>query len=217
MDNRITYPYIDAYLNELQEPEEVGLQELEAFCRTENIPAAVRPTARLLYLLTSLQAPKRILEVGTAVGYSALVLYFGSGKKARITTIEKDEERFLLARQNLRRFGALDMVKPLCGDAEEILETLPASFDMVFIDAAKGASMRYFEKVLRLVRPGSVVITDNVLYGGRTAAPGEPEHKHRTGVRAMREYLDFLCHDSRFYTAVLPVGDGVAITRIKEL
>ncbi len=216
MDNQITYPYIEEFLNALQVPEDEFLRKLEENCRAENIPAAVRPTARFLYVLAALKKPERILEIGTAAGYSALVLYLGSGKKAQIVTIEKDEERFLLARQNMRSFGALGKIKPICGDAEEVLDTLEGSFDMVFIDAAKGASMRYFEKVLDKVGSGSIVITDNVLYGGRTAAPGEPEHKHRTGVRAMREYLDFLCHDQRFFTAVLPVGDGVAITLIKE-
>ncbi len=216
MDNQITYPYIDEFLNALQVPEDGFLRALEESCRKEDIPAAVRPTARLLYLLAAAKAPKRILEIGTAAGYSALMLYTGSGKQAQIITIEKDEERFLMARQNLRAFGALDKVKPVCGDAEEVLDTLEGPFDLVFIDAAKGASMRYFEKILDKVQPGSMVVTDNVLYGGRTAAPGEPAHKHRTGVRAMREYLDYLCHEPRFYTAVLPVGDGVAITLIKE-
>ncbi len=216
MDNQITYPYIEEFLNALQVPEDGFLRALEETCRKENIPAAVRPTARLLYLLAAAKTPKRILEIGTAAGYSALVLYLGSGKQANIITIEKDEERFLMARQNLRAFGALDKVKPICGDAEEVLNTLEGSFDLVFIDAAKGASMRYFEKIMDKVQPGSMVVTDNVLYGGRTAAPGDPTHKHRTGVRAMREYLDYLCHEPRFYTAVLPVGDGVAITLIKE-
>lgn len=215
MDNKITYPYIDAFLNGLQAQEDDFLRALEETCRQDNIPAAARPTARLLYLLAAIKAPKRILEIGTAAGYSALVLYLGSGRQAKITTIEKDEERFLLARQNLRTYGALLDVKPICGDAEEVIDCLADDFDMVFIDAAKGASMRYFERVLKKVHPGSVIVTDNVLYGGRTAAPGEPAHKHRTGVRAMREFLDYLCHDDRFYTAILPVGDGVAITLIK--
>ncbi len=216
MDNQITYPYIDEFLNALQTPEDGFLRELEGKCRREGIPAATRPTARLLYLLAAAKRPKRILEIGTAAGYSALVLYLGSGRQSHIITIEKDEERFLLARQNLRRFGALDQVKPICGDAEEVLDTLDGTFEMAFIDAAKGASQRYFDKVLPKIAPGGLIITDNVLYGGRTAAPGEPAHKHRTGVKAMREYLACLCHDPRFYTAVLPVGDGVAITLIKE-
>ena len=216
MDNQITYPYIEEFLNELQPPEDAFLQELEAEARKNNVPVAVRQTARLLYLLAALKKPKRILEVGTAVGYSALMLYNGSGKSAQIVTIEKDEERFLEARSNLRQYGALEKVKPICGDAEEVIETLEGTFDMVFIDAAKGASMRYFELVLPKTAEGGLIVTDNVLYGGRTAAPGEPAHKHRTGVRAMRDYLDFLCSDSRFFTTVLPVGDGVAVTLLRR-
>ncbi len=216
MDNQITYPYIETFLHDLEPPEDAFLKALEAEARRDNVPAAVRPTARLLYLLAAMNRPKRILEVGTAIGYSALTLYAGSGKKAKIVTIEKDEERFLIARNHIRDYGALGDVKPICGDAEEVIETLEGDFDMVFIDAAKGASMRYFEKVLPLVSPGGIIVTDNVLYGGRTAAPGEPEHKHRTGVRVMRDYLDFLCKDKRFFTAVLPVGDGVAITKLQS-
>ena len=216
MDNQITYPYIEAFLNEIEPPEDGFLRALEDTARRDHVPAAVRPTARLLYVLAKLKQPERILEVGTAIGYSALTLYAGSGKKAKIVTIEKDEERFLQARNNFRSFGALTDIKPLCGDAEELIDTLSDTFDMVFIDAAKGASMRYFEKILPKVKPGGMIVTDNVLYGGRTAAPGEPAHKHRTGVRIMRQYLDFLCTDPRFYTAVLPVGDGVAITLLKD-
>lgn len=216
MDNQITYPYIDAFLHELLPPEDGFLRELEDFARREGIPAAVRPTARLLYLLAALKKPGRILEIGTAVGYSALILYLGTNKKAQIVTLEKDEERFLIARNNLRAFGALEHIKPLCGDAEELLDSLSGPFDMVFIDAAKSASRRYFDKALSLTAPGALIVTDNVLYGGRTADEGEPAHKHRTGVRAMQDYLDYLCGDPRFYTAVLPVGDGVALTMVKS-
>ncbi|MBE7048094.1 MAG: O-methyltransferase [Ruminococcaceae bacterium] len=215
MDNQITYPYIDAFLNALQPSEDGFLRDIETLCRAENIPAAVRTTARLLYVLVGIHHPKRILEIGTAAGYSALTMYQAAGGNVQIVTIEKDEERFLLARQHMRQYGALGSIKPICGDAEEIITTLEESFDMVFIDAAKGASRHYFDAVLPKVISGGLVITDNVLYGGRTAMPGEPEHKHRTGVKAMRAYLDYLCHDPRFYTAVLPVGDGVALTLVR--
>jgi len=215
MDNQITYPYIDTFLHALQPPEDAFLRELEALSRKEDVPSAVRTTARLLHLLVGLKKPVRILEIGTAIGYSALTMYLGSGKKAQIVTIEKDEERFLMARNHFRSYGALQNIKPICGDAEEILSTLTGPFDMVFIDAAKSASQRYFDAVLPLAAYGALIITDNVLYGGRTAKEGEPAHKHRTGVKAMQEYLDYLCHDERFYTAVLPVGDGVALTMLK--
>jgi len=216
MDNQITYPYIEAFLNEIEPPDNQLLQELEAEARRDNVPAAVRPTARFLSVLAKLKQPKRILEVGSAIGYSALTLYLACDRKTKIVTIEKDEERFLLARNNFRRFEALGDIKPICGDAEEEIENQEGTFDMAFIDAAKGASMRYFDKILPKMEQGGLIVTDNVLYGGRTAAPGEPVHKHRTGVRIMREYLDFLCTDPRFYTAVLPVGDGVAVTLLKD-
>lgn len=215
MDNQITYPYIENFLHALQPPEHEFLAELEEFSRKEGVPSAVRQSARLLHVLTALKNPARILEIGTAVGYSALTMFLGSDKKAQIVTIEKDEERFLLARNHFRAFGALTNIKPLCGDAEELISTLEGPFDMVFIDAAKSASQRYFDAVLPLAASGALIITDNVLYGGRTAKEGEPAHKHRTGVKAMQEYLDYLCHDERFYTAVLPVGDGVALTMLK--
>ncbi|MBE7035115.1 MAG: O-methyltransferase [Ruminococcaceae bacterium] len=216
MDNQITYPYIDAFLNAMQMPQDAFLQELEAFCRAENIPAAMPMTARLLYVLAAIKKPKRIIEVGTAAGYSALTLFAGSGKTARIVTIEKDEERFLLARRHFREYGASDMIKPLCGDAEELLASIEGPFDLAFIDAAKVATKRHFDLIVPKMSPDGILVTDNVLYGGRTAMPGEPAHKHRTGVRAMREYVDYLCHDSRFVTVVLPVGDGVAVTKLAE-
>lgn len=216
MDNQITYPYIESFLNELLPPPDAFLCELEAVCRAENIPAAVRPTARLLYTLAAVKQPETILEIGTAAGFSALHLYLGSGKRARIFTIEKDEERFLLARQNFRKYGALDKIKPICGDAEEELCRINERFDMAFIDAAKGASLRYFEALRPKMKSGGLIVTDNVLYGGRTAAAGTPAHKHRTGVCAMRDYLDVLCHTEGLNTAVLPVGDGVALTVLEQ-
>ena len=215
MDNQITYPFIEDYLNNLQVPEEEFLKNLEAECRVENIPAAVRPTARLLYLLSALHKPERILEIGTAAGYSALTMFAGSNKTANIVTIEKDEERFLMARQNFRKAGAGGNIKPLCGDAEELLSDVEGPFDMAFIDAAKVATKRFFDLVLPKMKQGGLIITDNVLYGGRTAMPGEPEHKHRTGVRAMRDYLSYLTQEPKIYTAVLPVGDGVALSIVK--
>ncbi len=215
MDNQITYPYIEEYLDGLLAPKEEELREIERFARGENVPAAVRATARLLYLLAGLLSPERILEIGTAVGYSALVMDRGAKKSAQIVTIEKDEERFLLARNHFREQGALGRIKPICGDAEEELLRIEGPFQMAFIDAAKGASKRYFDLLLSKMSPGGLIITDNVLYGGRTAEPGMPEHKHRTGVLAMREYLDFLCTDPRFVTSILPVGDGVALTHIE--
>ena len=215
MDNQITYPFIEDYLNNLQVPDEEFLKNLEAECRVENIPAAVRPTARLLYLLSALHKPERILEIGTAAGYSALTMFAGSNKTANIVTIEKDEERFLMARQNFRKAGAGGNIKPLCGDAEELLSDVEGPFDMAFIDAAKVATKRFFDLVLPKMKQGGLIITDNVLYGGRTAMPGEPEHKHRTGVRAMRDYLSYLTQEPKIYTAVLPVGDGVALSIVK--
>lgn len=215
MDNQITYPFIEEYLNDLQVPEDEFLRKLEAECRAENIPAAVRPTARLLYLLCAVKKPKRILEIGTAAGYSALTMFAGSGKTAQIVTLEKDEERFLLARQRFRRYGAAENIKPICGDAEELLGGVEGPFDLAFIDAAKVATKRFFDLTLPKMAEGGLIITDNVLYGGRTALPGEPEHKHRTGVRAMRDYLEYLTREPRIYTAVLPVGDGVALSVIR--
>lgn len=216
MDNQITYPYIEEFLHDLLPPTDAFLRELEAECRKENIPAAVRPTARLLYALATVKQPQTVLEIGTAAGFSTLHLYLGSGKKARIITIEKDEERFLTARQNFRRYGALAAIKPICGDAEEELCRIEERFDMAFIDAAKGASLRYFELIRPKMKPGGLVVTDNVLYGGRTAEKGIPAHKHRTGVCAMREYLRFLCHTPGLVTSVLPVGDGVALTVLEQ-
>ena len=216
MDNQITYPYIEEFLNNLLPPTDAFLCELEAACRKENIPAAVRPTARLLYALAAVKQPQTVLEIGTAAGFSALNLYLGSGKRAQIVTIEKDEERFLTARQNFRRYGALGHIKPICGDAEEEICRLDYRFDMAFIDAAKGASLRYFELIRPKMKSGGLIVTDNVLYGGRTAENGIPAHKHRTGVCAMREYLRFLCHTPGLITSVLPVGDGVALTVLEQ-
>lgn len=215
MDNNITYDYVSKYLQETVKPESDFLVSLEKYAREEHIPVISREAGRLLGMLTAYSKAENILEVGTAIGYSALLMYDASGKRAHITTIERDEEMFLMARINFKKYGARQNIKSVFGDAVYELDNIDSKFDLIFIDAAKGQSAVFFEKCLSKIKCGGLIITDNVLYGGMTASDDIAVKKHKTITYKMRDFLNMLCSDERFDTAIVPIGDGMALTRIK--
>ncbi|MBE7039444.1 MAG: O-methyltransferase [Ruminococcaceae bacterium] len=215
MDNYITYDFISEYLKNTVKKESPFLQELYAYARENHIPVIQSEAGRLLGFLVSLTNAKTILEVGTAIGYSAMLMYDASQKTAHITTIERDEEMFLNARINIKKYGAKQNIKTIFGDAEEELDKIEGPFDLIFIDAAKGQSGVFFEKCLSKIKNGGLIITDNVLYGGMIATDELAKRKHRTITNKMREFLTMLCSRDDLDTTIIPIGDGMALTRVK--
>lgn len=215
VDNNITYEFISDYIKETVMPEDSFLLEMETYARENHIPVIQREAGRLLGFLTAYSHAEKILEIGTAIGYSALLMYNASGKEAHITTIERDEEMFLNARINFKKYGAKQNIKTIFGDAAFELDKINDCFDLVFIDAAKGQSAVFFEKCLEKVHKDSLIITDNVLYGGMTASDEIAIKKHKTITLKMRDFLEKICRSARFDTAIVPIGDGMALTRIK--
>lgn len=214
--NEITQDYIIDYIRNTVCDNDDFLKSLEAYAKEHHVPIIQKEAGRFLSVLTSLIRPKNILEVGTAIGYSALLFYNATDKKAHITTIEKNEKMVQLATGNIKQYGAEEKIEVVFGDALEEIDKLEKSYDLIFIDAAKGQYMGFLESGLKKLNPGGVIITDNVLYGGTVATNEWPEKKHRTIILRLREYLTILCNDKRFDTAIIPVGDGMAITRVKE-
>jgi len=213
--NNIQYDYIEEYINSTHKAEEPFFKELRDYAEANHIYIVKPQVEKLLSVLMSITKPAKILEVGTAIGYSSMLMLKYAGKDACVTTIERDESVLSQARENIKARGVEDRIHTIFGDATEVLESLSGEFDFVFIDAAKGQYRDHFEKSLKLVKSGGIILTDDVLYFGMTASDHLATKKHITITRRLREYLSFLCNDERFETTILPIGDGVAITYVK--
>ena len=159
-----------------------------------------------------MKAPERILEIGTATGYSALVMYTYAPSECRIVTIEKDRERAAEAGRNFERFHA-DRIELIEADAAEALPALEGPFDLIFLDAAKGQYIRLLPELIRLLPPGGVLLTDNCLKEGEIlASKFAVTRRDRTIHKRMREYLTAISRDERLRTVLLETGDGAAIS-----
>lgn len=213
--NNIQYDYIEEYINNTHKKEEAFFEELREYAEENHIYIVKPQVEKLLSVLMSAIKPQKILEVGTAIGYSSMLMLKYAGETSSVTTIERDEKVLLRAKENIKRRGLTDRINTIFGDATEVLENLSGEYDFVFVDAAKGQYRDHFEKSLKLVKQGGIILTDDVLYFGMTASDELATKKHITITRRLREYLSFLCSDERFETTILPIGDGVAITYIK--
>lgn len=164
-----------------------------------------------------MKQPSRILEIGTAIGFSALLMSEYMPKDGRITTIEKYEKRIPIARENFRRAGKEGQITLIEGDALEVMRTLDEPYDLIFMDAAKGQYIHYLPEAVRLLSDGGVLISDNVLQDGDVIESRfAVERRNRTIHSRMREYLYELKHHGQLTTSILPLGDGVAISVKKE-
>lgn len=189
------------------------LDEIEKNARETQIPIIRRPMQGLLKFLIALSKPKRILEVGTAIGFSALLMSEYAPEDCRITTIEKYEKRIPIARENFRRAGREEKITLLEGDAAEILKTLDGPYDLIFMDAAKGQYIHFLPDVLRLLAAGGLLVSDNVLQDGDIMESRfAVSRRNRTIHARMREYLYELKHHPQMETVILPVGDGVTLS-----
>ncbi len=189
------------------------LDQIEKKALQDNVPIVRKSTQSLLKFLLAMQKPQKILEVGTAVGFSALLMSEYAPEGCRITTIEKYEKRIPVARANIAKAGKEDVITLIEGDAMEVLQQLEGTFDFIFMDAAKGQYIIFFPEVMRLLERGGLIVSDNVLQDGeilqsRYAVP----RRKRTIHSRMRDYLYELTHNDLLETTVLPVGDGMTIS-----
>ena len=206
------------YIDSLESSQGSLLDSIEREARETRVPVIRRETGALLRTLIAALSPSRILEIGTAVGYSALLMCRVMPEDCRITTIENYEKRIPVARENFRRAGEEKRITLLEGDAGEWLKRLDGErFDLVFLDAAKAQYAAWLPSILNVMPAGSVRISDNVLQDGEVALSRFAlPRRDRTIHSRMREYLYELKHNEILETAILPVGDGVAVsTRVK--
>ena len=193
------------------------LDEIEQYALETNVPVIRKSMQSLLKFLLVLTGPKRILEVGTAIGFSALLMSEYGPKDCHITTIEKYEKRIPIARENFRRAGREEQITLLEGDAAGILKEQTGGYDLIFMDAAKGQYLHFLPDVLRLLVPGGLLVSDNVLREGDIVESRfAVSRRNRTIHARMREYLYELKHHGQLTTSIIPLGDGVAISVKKE-
>lgn len=208
VDERIT-----AYINSLDMGNTEFLNQIEEEAKRDFVPVIRREMQSFLKTLLAVKQPRDILEVGTAVGFSTLLLCKYGHPEAHITTIEKYEKRIPIAKANFKRAGREKQITLLTGDAAELLQKLSGSFDFVFMDAAKGQYIHFLPHVLRLLAPGGLLVSDNVLQeGDLIESRFAVERRNRTIHSRMREYLYELKHNSQLVTSVLPLGDGVTLS-----
>ena len=182
------------------------LKQLRTYAEERHIPILQAPTEELLIKLIADLKPERILEIGTAIGYSGLVMLQNSS--AHLTTIELDEERFDMAKQNFEPYK--ERVTQIFGDATEILKTLDGSFDLVFLDGPKGQYLRQLPDIVRLLAPNGYLLADNILYHGWVKGDAYPAHKHRTAILRLREFIK-TCEATFEDFQLLEIGDGIII------
>ena len=192
----------------LQELDKIKQKALE-----EHIPIIMDDTLEVIATILKEQRPSRILEIGTAVGYSAICFSEYLQEDGKIDTIEREQDRAKQARENIKKVGVEKKIQIHEGDAVEILPTLKENYDVIFIDAAKGKYPFFLEQALRMSHRGTVIIADNVLYKGYVMGDYD-KHKQRTAVRNLREYIAQTINDIHLETKILEVGDGLSVSKV---
>ena len=190
------------------------LEKIKQKALQEHIPIIMDDTLTVMEKYLIEIHPKRILEIGTAVGYSAMCFTRFLAENGIIDTIEREEERVKEAKENIKKVGVEDRIRIYEGDAVKILPTLNEKYDAVFIDAAKGKYPFFLKEALRMIKPKGIIFADNILYKGYVLSDYN-KHKQRTAVRNLREYIKEVSENPNLDTEILEVGDGLAISKIK--
>ena len=208
---------ITEYIRSLMKEEKNDLSKIEAEARVNHVPIVKPETKELLRTLVLLKKPMKILEVGAAVGFSSLYMNRYQPEGGTIITIERNEKRIKKAKENIKNQGKEEQITLLEGDAIEILKGLDGSFDLIFVDAAKGQYIHFLPDVLRLLAPDGLLFSDNVLQDGDVLESRfAVTRRNRTIHSRMREYLTMLTHTPELTTSVIPIGDGVSLTMKKN-
>ena len=201
------------YINSLDKGNSPVCNAIEKEALADGVPIIRKEMGNLLKVLLLLKRPQKILEVGTAVGYSSILMSENMPENCRITTIENYEKRIPVAKNNFKRAGKEEVITLLEGDAMDILKELDGTYDFIFMDAAKGQYIHWLPDILRLLSTGGVLFSDNVLQDGDIIESRfAVERRNRTIHARMREYLYTLTHMPELQTSVVPIGDGVALS-----
>lgn len=214
--NQINEEYIEDYIRGLLPDNNDNLKKMEKYAEENHVPIVQPEVAQFLKVLLKLKKPKNILEVGTAIGYSALLMAEYTGEHCNITTIERRRDMIDLAEENISKTIYKDRIKILEGEAEEVLLTLDNKYDFIFLDAAKGQYMDFFNKCIKFLEPGGIIVSDNVLYKGMVATDALVIRRKKTIVKRLRQFLQYINEIEGYTSSIIPIGDGVAITYREE-
>ena len=208
VDERMT-----TYINSLDTENSAFLENLEREAMKAFVPIIRREMQSFLKAILAIKQPLKILEVGTAIGFSALLMCENTAAQCHITTIENYQERIPLAKENFRQANYEQKVTLLEGDANDILKELDGPYDFIFMDAAKGQYVKFLPEVVRLMEKGAVLISDNVLQDGDIIESHFAiERRNRTIHKRMRDYLYQIKHHQQLTTSIIPLGDGVTLS-----
>jgi len=214
MESRIVDPYVEAYIKSLLPDVSGLLGELEDYAKTHLVPIVQPEIAQYLKIFLKISKPKAVLEIGTAIGYSAALIAYEM-QNGTIDTIELNEEMYVKAKETFSALSTLvpevEVIQHL-GNATEVIPMLDKQFDLIFIDAAKGHYKTFFDLCYPMLKPGGIIVSDNVLYKGMIATNLYLVKRKITIVKRMRKYLDFISNHPELDTTVLPMGDGLAIS-----
>ncbi len=194
---------------------EEELKKVKEKALENHIPILMDDTLEKIEEILQKEKPKRILEIGTAVGYSASMFAKSTEDDCIIDTIEIDEERAKEAKENIKKIGVAERINIMVGNAVDILPTLTSTYDIVFIDAAKGKYPIFLENAIRLIKDGGIILADNILYKGYVMSDYNA-HKQRTAVRHLREYIKEITENDKCESEILEIGDGLAITKVRK-
>ena len=205
------------YIRSLERPENPVIEVIEQEALENFVPIIRKETQSFLKVMMLMNRPARVLEVGTAVGFSAILMSEYLPEGSRITTIENYEKRIPIARNNFKRAGKEEQITLIEGDALEVMKTLEGPYDFIFMDAAKGQYIQYMPEAVRLLADGGILMSDNVLQDGDIIESRfAVERRNRTIHSRMRDYLYELKHSNVLETSIIPLGDGVALSIKKK-
>lgn len=207
----ITYDFTEKYIKGLISEHDGILSDLEEYAHNNKVPIVCKETARFLETMINMKKPKNILELGTAIGYSAVLMSMNAGSDCKIKTIERDSNMIKIANENFKKYGYNDKIEILPGDCLDILPKLSGLYDIIFIDSGKAHYNHFLPYCLNLLNEDGIIVADNVLYKGMLASKELFIRRKITIVKRMKLFLNEINSNPELVASVLPMGDGIAV------
>lgn len=212
----INYDYIENYLRDLKDIKDEKLLEMSQYAEENHVPIVERESEEFINFLISMKKPKKILELGTAIGYSSISFAKRNKCIEKIDSVELKEEMVEIARRNIYDVGLDEIIHVYNSDAYDFLVDLEEKYDLIFIDAAKGQYEKYFDSALKNLNEKGIMLCDNVLFKGMIAEDSLVKRRKITIVKRLRKFLKDISSDERFISSVVPIGDGILLVRRKD-
>ncbi|WBW99615.1 O-methyltransferase [Oceanirhabdus sp. W0125-5] len=216
----IAHDYMEKYLRNLIEENDEPLKGMEEYSEENHVPIVQQEVANFLKVMVTMKKPKKILELGTAIGYSSILMCKELNKQCEIVTIDRNDEMVKIAQENIEKYGYSENITIIHEECLEALEKLSESqkgeYDFIFMDAGKGHYNHFLPFCLELLKDDGIIISDNVLFRGMVATDDLVKRRKITIVKRMRKYLEMISKDKNLLTTIIPMGDGIAITTRRD-